>query len=145
VRKLTFGVCACFLLASCATDVGTTDPVATKTAENQYSVCLADAAARLDDGRSEAAAIGNSVAGTCYPQFLQVQAADGDAAREEYLRVHAPPNAVSMYQQDLAEQTRLATQAVLVHRQRIYDREGNDNGGSAYSTSSTSSASGAVN
>jgi hypothetical protein len=131
VRKLTFGVSACFLLASCASDVGATDPVATKAAENVYSVCLSETAARLDDGRSEAAAIGNAVAGACYPQFLQVQVADGDEAREEWLRVHAPPNAVSMYQQDLAQQTRLATQAVLRHRQQIFDRDTSDTGSSA--------------
>ena len=87
-------------------------------AQDNYSLCLSDAAARLDDGRSEAAAIGNAVAGACYPKFRELQVADGDDVREEYSRVHAPPDAVSMYQQDLAQQTRLATQAVLAHRQQ---------------------------
>jgi hypothetical protein len=107
------------LLASCASDPNKDpDPVATKAAENQYSQCLADSAARLDDGRSEAAAIGDAVAGACYPEFHRIQVADGDEAREEFLRSHAPQNAASMYQQDLAQQTRLATQAVLAYRSR---------------------------
>ena len=118
MRKLTFGVCACLLLGSCASNPGEVDQYAVRAAQDNYSLCLSDAAARLDDGRSEAAAIGNAVAGACYPKYLEVQRVDGDDVREEYLRVHAPSNAVSMYQQDLAQQTRLATQAVLAHRQQ---------------------------
>jgi len=123
VRTLTIGICACVLLSACSTNIGASDPVATKAAENQYSVCLSNAAARLDDGRSEAAAIGNAVAGACYPQFRQIQAADGDEEREQWLGEHAPQNAASMHNQDLTQQTILATRAVLVHRQQNYEAQ----------------------
>jgi hypothetical protein len=107
------------LLASCATEPNKIpNPEATKAAEHQYSMCLTESAARLDDGRSEAAAIGDAVAGACYPEFHQIQVADGDEAREEFQRANAPQSAMSMYQQDLAQQTRLATQAVLANRGR---------------------------
>jgi hypothetical protein len=94
------------------------DLAATKAAEDGYSFCLSDAVARLDDGRSEAAAVAASVASTCYPQYLQVQIADGDAAREQWLRAHASPGIIIMEKQDRAQQTWLATQAVLGHRQQ---------------------------
>lgn len=125
MRPLTIGVCACVLLSACSTNIGASDPVATKAAENQYSTCLSSAAARLDDGRSEAAAIGNAVAGACYPQFHQVQIADGDDEREQWLSEHSPPTAVGMHKQDLTQQTILATRAVLVHRQQNYEAQEN--------------------
>ena len=135
MRPLTIGACACVLLSACSSNIGASDPVATKAAENQYSVCLSDAAARLDDGRSEAAAVGNAVAGACYPQFHQVQIADGDDEREQWLSEHSPPTAVNMHKQDLTQQTVLATRAVLVHRQRNYEAQENaspvDGGGSS--------------
>jgi hypothetical protein len=109
-------------LASCGSNVSEIaslgDPDATKVAESQYSVCLAESAARLDDGRSEAAAIGNAVAGACYPQFVRMQIADGDEAREAWLTEHSEEGAVLMHQQDLVQQTHLATQAVLAYRRR---------------------------
>ena len=118
--RLIVGVCACALLASCGSDSNEPDTRATKLAEHRYRLCLTEAAARLDDGRSEAAAIGASVAGACYPQFLQEQIADGDDAREQALRAQSSPDAVTMYQQDFAQQNRLATQAVLAHRRQGY-------------------------
>ena len=108
--------CACVLLTSCAGNPYEGDPDATKAAEDQYSICLAETAVRLDDGRSEAAAIGNSVAAACYPQFVQIQIADGDAAREEFQSAHSPGGADLMHKQDVAQQNWLATQAVTTHR-----------------------------
>ena len=116
--RVTAFAITCVVLGACSTTPRAPDVEATNVAENQYSVCLTESAARLDDGHSEAAWIGNAVAGACYPQFFQIQIADGDEEREEWLRAHALANAVSMYQQDLAQQTRLATQAVLAHRHR---------------------------
>ena len=116
--RSTIVACACVFLASCGTDIKAPDLQATKAAENQYSLCLTESAARLDDGRSEAAAIGSAVAGACYPQFLRLQIADGDEARETWLREHSQESVVLMYQQDLVQQTHLATQAVLAYRGR---------------------------
>src|SRR5689334_8905024 len=121
MSRLTFGICACVLLASCASDPGMTyrpDIAATKAAEDGYSICLANAAARLDNGHSDTAKVAASVASACYPQYLQVQIADGDAAREDWLRTHASPGIILMEKQDRAQQTWQATQVVLSHRQQ---------------------------
>jgi len=119
--RVTFVACACILLAACSTASYQTaayqgDPEATKVAQNQYSLCLTASAARLDDGHSDVAAIGNAIAGACYPQFVQVQVADGDAAREEFQRVNSPTSASIMHKQDEVQQAFMAKQAILAHR-----------------------------
>jgi hypothetical protein len=119
--RVTIVACACAWLAACSTASYQTtsfegDPAATEIAQNQYSLCLTESAARLDDGRSELAAIGNSVASACYPQFVQIQQADGDATREEFQREYSPASAALMHKQDEVQQAYLAEQAVLAHR-----------------------------
>ena len=116
--RVTIVACACVLLGACSTVSYEGDPEATRVAQNQYSLCLTDSAARLDDGHSEVTEIGNAVAGACYPRFVQIQNADGDAAREALQRVYSPASAELMRKQDQTEQAGLAKQAVLAHRQR---------------------------
>jgi hypothetical protein len=92
------------------------DPEATKVAQDQYALCLTESAARLDDGRSEVAMIGNAVVGACHPQFVKIQLADGDWTREEFQRENSPESAVLMHKQDEVQQALLAKQAILAHR-----------------------------
>lgn len=116
--RLTIVACAFVLLGACSTVPYEADRETTRVAEDRYSLCLTHSAARLDDGQSEAATIGKAVAGACYPQFTQIQIADGDAAREEFQRTNSPAIAALMHKQDEVQQALMAKQAVLVHRQR---------------------------
>jgi len=121
VGRLLIVACACVLLAACSTASYEGDPEATQIAQSQYSLCLAASAARLDDGHVEVATIGRAVAGACYAQFVRIQIADGDAAREESQRVYSPASALLMHKQDDVEQALLAKQAVLANRHRVAD------------------------
>src|SRR5215471_2375887 len=119
MNRFVMLVCACVLLAGCSAlpyDPYGGDPDATKVAKNQYSLCLTESAARLDDGRSEVVAIEKAVVDACYSRFVEIQIADGDAAREEFMRAHSPPSAEIMHKQDVVEQDWLATQAIKTHR-----------------------------
>ena len=128
MAKTLMYVCMSLLLAACSAvpyEAYEGDPDATKTAETQYSSCLTQSAARLDDGRAELTAIGNVIATSCHPQYVQIQLADGDAAREEFDRDHAPGAAAMMSLQDTAEQARQAKEAVLTHRRAVAELASN--------------------
>jgi len=116
MRKLW--IIAFLPLMACATEEAPVDQSAVNAAQQAWFACLKTKAVSEDDGRSDAGTVAMAVKGLCEPQYRQMWALTGLAARADRVRSYDPMTVALEEQKQEQFQLQLATDAVLLARRR---------------------------